>query len=372
MPRDYSLDRIRVIVTAIVVFHHAAITYGAPGGWPYVELPFAASPTGLFFILFVSVNQAYFMGIFFFIAGYFTPASYHRKGPRKFLIDRFIRLGIPWAAFCIFNSPLCDAMMAHWAPASGPPKPLLHTYVQLMRIPHWDNGPLWFVQALLMFSLVYIAWRSFHTPAPPHPTPPPRPRTWFLTAIVTGAAALLIRQAVPVSTDVIGLQLGYFATYIVLFAVGILAGQRNWLAQLTWQTVRPSVIVSILLLPLMVILYVVAVRNGHPVVFATGFSAPAILYAFWEPLVAWGIVGAYLVWFRRYANRPSPAWHYLASTAYAVYVVHTPVLIATSLALRNWHGPAMAKFLTAGTLAFIASSALSAALLRIPFLHRVL
>ena len=35
------------------------------------------------------------MGFFFLLAGYFTPASYERKGAGAFLTDRFVRLGIP-------------------------------------------------------------------------------------------------------------------------------------------------------------------------------------------------------------------------------------------------------------------------------------
>jgi hypothetical protein len=30
--------------------------------------------------VFVTLNQAFFMGFFFLIAGYFTPASFDRKG----------------------------------------------------------------------------------------------------------------------------------------------------------------------------------------------------------------------------------------------------------------------------------------------------
>jgi peptidoglycan/LPS O-acetylase OafA/YrhL len=75
MNRAFYIDRIRVVLTALVVFHHTAITYGAPGGWYYRELPLSLSLTGLLLILFVSVNQAYFMGFFFLLSGYFTPAS---------------------------------------------------------------------------------------------------------------------------------------------------------------------------------------------------------------------------------------------------------------------------------------------------------
>lgn len=39
--------------------------------------------------------QAFSMGLFFLISGYFTPSSYERKGSGRFAKDRLLRLGIP-------------------------------------------------------------------------------------------------------------------------------------------------------------------------------------------------------------------------------------------------------------------------------------
>ena len=57
------------------MFHHTAITYGAIGGWYYKEL--LPSPTlgSRLLVLFCTVNQAWFMGLFFLLAGYYTPPA---------------------------------------------------------------------------------------------------------------------------------------------------------------------------------------------------------------------------------------------------------------------------------------------------------
>lgn len=44
--------------------------------------------------VFLWVNAAFFMGLFFFLAGYFTPSAFDRKGGPKFLADRGLRLGV--------------------------------------------------------------------------------------------------------------------------------------------------------------------------------------------------------------------------------------------------------------------------------------
>ena len=83
--RNGGIDALRAAVTLLVVFHHTAITYGAIGGWYYREIdPSTKSLGGIVLILFCTINQAWFMGLFFLLAGYYTPASYDRHGPAGF------------------------------------------------------------------------------------------------------------------------------------------------------------------------------------------------------------------------------------------------------------------------------------------------
>src|SRR5579862_9323365 len=109
--RELYIDRLRSVMTALVILHHTAITYGAPGGWFYNELRPSGSISSLVLTLFVATNQAYFMGFFFLLAGYFTPASLERKGYGRFLGDRFLRLGLPLAAFIFILNPLTTALV---------------------------------------------------------------------------------------------------------------------------------------------------------------------------------------------------------------------------------------------------------------------
>ena len=68
-PRDLYIDRLRTVMTALVVIFHAAITYGGSGGWFYHEVQSSGSPSSLLLTLFCGTNQAYFMGFFFLLAG---------------------------------------------------------------------------------------------------------------------------------------------------------------------------------------------------------------------------------------------------------------------------------------------------------------
>jgi fucose 4-O-acetylase-like acetyltransferase len=144
------------------------------------------------------------MGFFFLLAGYFTPASLERKGYRPFLRDRFQRLGIPLLAFIVILGPL-TAAIAHAADTGRFWEVFPYLAMHVILIP----GPLWFAEALLIFCLAYCAWRAiFGSPvaASEHvPRPVPRGGAWLVSALLTGIAALAIRQFIPVGVNIASL-----------------------------------------------------------------------------------------------------------------------------------------------------------------------
>ena len=111
--REFYVDRLRSVMVALVILHHAAITYGAIGGWFWREVEPSGSPSSVLLMLFCTTNQAYFMGFFFLLAGYFTPASLERKGYARFIGDRFLRLGVPLLAFILILGPLTSAIVKY-------------------------------------------------------------------------------------------------------------------------------------------------------------------------------------------------------------------------------------------------------------------
>ena len=97
--RLFFVDHLRVALAILVVLHHVALVYGAGAPFYYVEPPFDDPPAFLVLLVFALFNQAWFMGAFFLLAGYFAPGSHDRKGPGSFLTHRLLRLGIPLIFF---------------------------------------------------------------------------------------------------------------------------------------------------------------------------------------------------------------------------------------------------------------------------------
>src|SRR5450432_1845010 len=369
-PRELYIDRLRSVTTALVILLHTAITYGGSGGWFWREIEPSKSPSSLVLTMFCATNQAYFMGFFFLLAGYFTPRSLERKGYRRFLADRFLRLGLPLLAFILILGPLTAAIVTA-AQGDG----FWPTIVFLWKHKRIINGPLWFAEALLIFSLGYCAWRAVFgaplTVADRTPTPVPAYRWWLLSAVGTGAAALAIRQFVPTGTNIFGLQLGYFAGYIFLFALGIAAWRRDWLHQLSWKQARPWVFTLLVAWPCLPAAIALARHFHDKSSFSGGPSWTAAIYAMWEPLVAWGIICLWLLVFRERMNRPSRLWEWLDRRAYAVYIIHPPILVGIALLLRGWAAPALVKFGVTGSLAIAACWLVADPLVRLPGVRRI-
>src|SRR5271165_2335064 len=152
--RDGGLDALRASLTLLVLFHHAAITYGASGDWYYKEVRTGPDLSSQLLSLFSGFNQAFFMGLFFLLAGYFTLGAVERHGAAVYIRERAVRLGLPLIIYFLLLSP---ATMALAATARG--RNFFAALVGNWTQGRMEPGPLWFCEALLIFAGLYLAIR---------------------------------------------------------------------------------------------------------------------------------------------------------------------------------------------------------------------
>ena len=96
-------------------------------------------------------------------------------------------------------------------------------------------------------------------------------------------------------------------------------------------------------------------------------------FAIWESLVCAGVCLGLTVVYREKFNTHGRVAKVLTDNAFAVYVLHPPVLIALSHAMQPFGAPPLVKFVVLTILAFSATLALSALVVRrIPGLKTIL
>lgn len=360
--RVAHVDTLKVALTCGVIVAHSAITYGADGSWFYRE---SGVSDGLRAVLDVplALGSLFGMGLFFFLAGCFAPASLSRKGPRRFLADRLLRLGLPLVIFVLVVVPAVEWSVARTT--GGSPSPRRVWADQWGR---FDAGPLWFAGVLLLFSTAYAAVAAL-VPRPAR-SAPLGGRMLAGTMLAVAATSFLLRLRFRIDSFQFGAaHVWQWGQCSVLFSFGILAG-RAVLTDGVSERIRRACAAAVAAGGVAVVALLVIYQNALDPL-GGGWSVPAALVAIVEGGTSVGAAVLLVEYFRRHHPGP-PRRLRLPRAAYGAYVAQTPVLVAVALLLRPVPVPAGAKLALLAPLGVAASFALAAALLRIPPLRRVL
>lgn len=367
------LDNLRTFLISLVVLHHLSITYGAPGSWYYKEM----ESQGLEFlpmVLFVVTNQSFFMGLFFLISAYFTVPSLDRKGSRKFLKDRLLRLGIPLLIFFFILSPVTIylAIMAR-----GQADYSFWTFLKEHQ--GFGFGPMWFVEALLVFTLVYLGVRVFSPkdPGVERKTAPfPKDGIILLFALLLGLLTFVVRIGIPVGwvLEPLGFQFPHFVQYISWFVVGLLAFRNNWLEKLSWRRgIRWFVAAQFMIfLVFPALFFLGGGTSGDTGPFIGGFHWQSLGYSVWEQVTGISLVLGLLAIFSKYFDKQGKTAGRLSASAYAAYLIHPPVLVFVSFAFREMQVHPILKFILLAPLVWLPVFVLADFLRRLPGLRKVL
>ena len=320
------IDNLRIYLTLLVIAHHLMVIYANSGGWIYHEgrQDEITSAIGGWFC---SVNQAYFMGLFLFIAAYFVPGAYDRKGPAKFLVDRLIRLGIPLVFYgwmlrpvLIFVGEEGQGYFWNW-----------YRTVYFAKYGIIGGGPLWFIEALLIFSLSYALIRFLgqkRISAPVEAADFPKSGMIILFTVFLGIASFLIRIFSPVNETIeaVNLQPANFAQYIALFVSGLLAYRFDWLSALPDQVGKRWLKLAVLLVLIYPPLGLLAMSFGGTDPFLGGWHWQSLLFSQWESFLCVSACIGLIAFFRGKMNQQGKVAKELSRSAYATYLLHEPVI----------------------------------------------
>ncbi|MFX0076801.1 MAG: acyltransferase family protein, partial [Candidatus Hermodarchaeota archaeon] len=359
--------------------HHTMMTYGVLGDW-YFKDPNTDEVSSFIFIVLSALNQGFFMALFFFISTYFIPGSYNRKGPKLFLKERFIRLGIPYLFYIVIVNPVMEYFLFYKAKI-----PFFEFYA--MQFQSFEaigdflggNGPLWFLLTLMIFVVLYCIWRQIFKTSPEKEAvkKPLSNMTLVITITVMTVFTFLMRLVFPVNKgiNILNIQLAHVVQYMIMLILGVVAYQRDWFSNISDKQGKLWLKIALLSIIYFFLLGFAsgAIEGGDITPLLGGFRWEAFAFALWESIYCMGMCIGLITLFRKKWNTQAKASKTISANAYTMYLIHAPVLVGVSIILVFILMFALLKFVIAFAIVLLLSFLISHFILRrIPGTRRVL
>jgi hypothetical protein len=334
------MDALRAFLVAWIIAGHALLGYSAIGGWAYAhiaEVRFAPRVEWVLAAL-IGPTGVFLMGTFFLIAGMFTSVSLAHRSPAELLRRRMIRLGVPFVVTVLLIWPATE-WLALWATGRS------LSYLDLVtgrRLLH--AGALWFVDILLVFTVIYVAWcQLFGRPAR-HLAIRGRHLVWLAVGIAV--TSFVVRLWFPAHGREWGdLHLWEWPQLAGMFALGAAGGQRaaTRIPDRLVHTCDLTVLAAVASVPVLAVLMGVHNVAAAAPTFVGGWHRDAALLALIQAtLVVAGSVSV-VGFAQRHVEGSGPFTARAARASYAAFVLQNPVLMALAVALRPVTAPAELK-----------------------------
>ena len=367
------VDAVRILMTVLVIMVHAAVTYGSLGGWFYQD-PVKDETTAILLTLFAMVCQSFFMGLFFFISGYFTPGSVDRKGLLAFGKDRLLRLGIPLVVFIYLLSKVPIYLGEVGRGDTNMP------FFQFAGKRFWqaiDAGPTWFLAVLLVFAAGYAVCRLVAAHLAAFTTskqlPVPGKATLLGFGLVIALSMFVVSQFNPLVSSptllgAIRFLVSFMPQYILMYVAGLLAYRNDWLLRLSGASLTFwGWLAAGLTLCLPVFTFLSGAVDGNPNILFTGLTWQCLVMNLWIGLACVAYSLTILLWLRQSRFADGRLVKTGGANTFTVYLIHPLVLVPlTALGLSHLAIPPLLKFVTASLITVVVCYGLASLLRRIP------
>jgi peptidoglycan/LPS O-acetylase OafA/YrhL len=336
-----AINNLRGYAILMVLAFHSFIAYlGSQTDTP--PRPFDSAPydwtakpiidrDGWFgFDLFCAFQYVYLMHLMFFLSGLFVWSSLARKGARRFLYDRFQRLGVPFVLGVYLLMPLAYYPV-YRVTAADPGWPAFWSH--WIALPFWPTGPMWFLWLLLALNLAAaglfrLAPRAGEVLTRLSAEAGAHPGRFFIVLVIVSALAYVPLAAVFAPWQ--WAQFGPFAfqpsftpQYVIYFFAGVGIGacglERGLLASdgalarrwALWLAASPAAFVLWIIPTALMVTRPGETLPGLQILADLGF----VLCAATSCL---GLAAVFL----RYSAVPAPLFASLSEHAYGIYLVH--------------------------------------------------
>ena len=358
--RLFYIDNIRLLVIIFVVTVHMACMYSGLPIFYYSEAK-RISALGLFYIEF---QQAYFMGLLFLLSGYFVGDSYDKKGLGRFIGDRAIRLLIPTLIYMVILMPIVQYAELGKA---------FSFYLRRFLVSY---GVMWFAVALFIFSAVYAvvrkSGRSRNTANNVTDGNLTRGKLWALILLIT-ICAFVIRLFFKLGTAQFGMELCYFASYIILFIAGTYAKKHDTFSQISYKNGKRWLTAGIVVGVFgWAILMILGLLTGKAVSLPVVSGIYNAAYALWESFTGVAICTGLIGVFKEKFNKQNNLIKAMAGSSFTVYVIHAPIIVGVAVLAGPIAIPLLLKWVIMCVICVPICFAVAYFIRKIPLLNKIL
>ena len=346
--RTTWIDNLRSFLTVLVVAHHSSLAYTTFAKFDkatYIKstAPIVDSSRWIGMDIFENFNDIFFMSLMFLISGLFFYRGIEKKGRKKFLADRLMRLGLPFVIVVALIMPLAYYPSFYMAEERTSFAAFIHDFIFHQ---HWPPGPAWFIWILLSFNLLaacipirfYIAahaglmnWKQ-------------KPFAFLAFFFLVSALAyipisLSVGQYTWTGVGPFVFQLNRIFLYFLFFLFGSCLGASSWEDQLfscTKLLNKSSTFWVVLCLVCYNIigLYSLLARETNYFIYSLLFVGSCIASSL-----------AFIAVFRKRINKSGKWRKSLSANAYGIYLVHYVFVTWIQFALLSIPLPVIVKFM---------------------------
>ncbi|OQB59658.1 MAG: Glucans biosynthesis protein C [Bacteroidetes bacterium ADurb.Bin141] len=146
------LDHLRAFIILLVILLHTSMAYLSTEfpGWAHNR----EKNDALAYLMMTLFDSPFLMVVMFFIAGYFTLPSLIKKGPKVFLKDKLIHIGIPFLAGATAISATLGAI-AYFSDGNTEMN-FIQCFLAFFLPKNYGQYHFWFLGVLLYFFILTV------------------------------------------------------------------------------------------------------------------------------------------------------------------------------------------------------------------------
>lgn len=351
------VSNFRSSLTALVIAHHAATSYGGIGRNVY-QSSFHTQGSSAALIGFNAINQSFFMGSFMYLGGYFSQRALERKSRTKFVRDRLYRLGLPSIVYTAIGAPICFAITRKYDGGQIG----WQFWTDYWRSMNGVRGPLWFTATLFTFDITLAVFDWVREKVSHDESIKASSESMSSSNHVNGlrlitslgllsATEFLVRTLWPCGTifTPLKLNIGYVTQYIAAYAFGAYARSVDF-AIPSFETTAALVMLS----GACSAWFGCAIADSPDWIseMRGGYNMVAASYAAWGNFTGYLLGTSLLAAFSKYSTK---SWSGINDVAYSAFIVHIPIQTAIGCATDGMPGGAVSKTVTVSALTIVTS-----------------